>query len=123
PYYLPREFPNVDITSLYIPPSANAQDAAEQLGHHVNNPETAPPDTLKTVAGDLKQMQREQTSDGIRPTGQLCTRGYTTFDFTVLLYKRVVHKQGDSSHLEDQTTTWCVFSQTVDLWSNGSPQF
>ena len=35
PYYLPREFTQVIVTSLYIPPDANYTHATERLGSHI----------------------------------------------------------------------------------------
>ena len=44
PYYIPREFSHVLITTVYVPPSANAKDAANAISSHVIDPETSAPD-------------------------------------------------------------------------------
>ena len=46
PYYIPREFSHVLITTVYVPPSANAQDAANSISSHVINLETSAPDAF-----------------------------------------------------------------------------
>ena len=44
PYYIPREFSHVLITTVYVPPSANAKDAANAISSHVIDLETSAPD-------------------------------------------------------------------------------
>ena len=45
PYYIP-EFSHVLITTVYVPPNANAQDAANSISSHVINLETSAPDAF-----------------------------------------------------------------------------
>ena len=47
PYYIPREFSRVLITTVYVPPSANAKDTANAISSHVIDLETSAPDAFK----------------------------------------------------------------------------
>ena len=53
PYYILREFSHVFITTVYVPPSANAKDAANAISSHVIDLETSAPDALKIITGDF----------------------------------------------------------------------
>ena len=55
PFYLPREFTNIFLTVLYIPPSANKAIAAEYIQELANDLATAKPDALQIILGDVNR--------------------------------------------------------------------
>jgi hypothetical protein len=52
PFYLPREFSNVFVTALYIPPDANVQNATDHVQEVVVNLMNNKPDALHIILGD-----------------------------------------------------------------------
>ena len=57
PHYLPREFSNIYITQVYIPPSANKALAAELLSETINKLSDEKPDALQIVLGDVNRCE------------------------------------------------------------------
>ena len=55
PFYLPREFTNVYVTMLYIPPSANHIQAQDILQNQVNKLLETKPDSLNIIMGDTNR--------------------------------------------------------------------
>lgn len=53
PFYLPREFTSTIITSVYIPPDANAKLAMNELHAAISKQQTAHPEAAFIVAGDF----------------------------------------------------------------------
>ena len=53
PVYLPREFPLLFFTLVYIHPHANAARAAELISNHINKLDSISPDAPKFVLGDF----------------------------------------------------------------------
>ena len=51
PYYLPREFPHVIVTTVYVPSSVIAREVADILSSHVYDLDTSAPDAVKLVSG------------------------------------------------------------------------
>lgn len=56
PYYLPREFSHVLTVAVYVPPSANATEAAETIAQHVHELQTRSPDAFILVTGDRQPL-------------------------------------------------------------------
>ena len=52
-YYIPQEFSHVLITTVYVPPSTNAKDAANVISSHVIDLETSAPDAFKIITSDF----------------------------------------------------------------------
>jgi hypothetical protein len=52
PFYLPREFSNVFVTALYIPPDAHVQNATDHVQEVVVNLMNNKPDALHIILGD-----------------------------------------------------------------------
>ena len=52
---MPREFSNIFITLVYIPPSANKNNAAEYIINAINDLATEKPDSLQIVLGDVNR--------------------------------------------------------------------
>ena len=55
PYYLPREFPKVTTNVVYIPPSANVNNAIDVLVNHIHEQQTSNPDGVIYVTGDFNK--------------------------------------------------------------------
>ncbi|KAK6178302.1 hypothetical protein SNE40_013103 [Patella caerulea] len=53
PYYLPREFGQIFVVLVYIPPSANDKIAASTIHEHIQNLEALSPDAPKIILGDF----------------------------------------------------------------------
>ena len=57
PFYLPREFTNIYITVVYIPPSGNKTIAAEYINELTSNLSSEKPDSLQIVLGDMNRCK------------------------------------------------------------------
>lgn len=57
PTYLPREFTNIFITVVYIPPSSNKELAAEQIRNIENELSTEKPDSVQIILGDVNHTR------------------------------------------------------------------
>ena len=53
PYYLPREFSNVIVILVYIPPSANAKLATDMIARVARELQSHTPDALVMISGDF----------------------------------------------------------------------
>ena len=80
PYYLPREFSQVIITTVYIPPSANAKTAADELCCIIHDIDTAAPDALHIVNGDFNHCSLNKTSTSYEQHVSCFTRNDRTID-------------------------------------------
>ncbi|KAI3372979.1 hypothetical protein L3Q82_023423, partial [Scortum barcoo] len=101
PYYLPREFTHALVVVVYVPPSANAADAAcDVLLSAVSRLQTQHPDALLLISGDFNHAS---------PSSSLPK-------FTHLLSPRTVKKWSEEAEeaLKDcfNTTLWDVFSNS-----------
>ena len=57
PFYLPREFTNIYITVLYIPPSADKTLAKEYVNNLCNDLANEKPDSLQIFMGDTNRCK------------------------------------------------------------------
>ena len=55
PYYLPREFTSVLVTTVYIDCHANKSDVISEITNHIQNLETKYPDALQIINGDFNK--------------------------------------------------------------------
>ena len=53
PHYLPREFSHVLVTVVYVPPSADAKEAADTIASHMHDLDDRVPNAIKIITGDL----------------------------------------------------------------------
>ena len=53
PFYLPREFTNVYVTTIYTPPDSNVENAKNIINKHVNDLMTKSPDCINILTGDF----------------------------------------------------------------------
>ena len=57
PFYLPREFPRLLVTVVYISPSANVDVAANKIHDVILDLKTSSPDAVKLIMGDFNQWE------------------------------------------------------------------
>ncbi len=103
PYYLPREFNNVFIFNVYIPPSANMSVASELLLNSINKFETSCPESVKIIVGDFNGCNFHDQIPAYEQYVKCTTRGDSTLDLMFCNIKdgyRVVKKTplGNSDH-------------------------
>ena len=55
PKYLPRDFTNIFITIVYIPPSANKDEAADLIKDNINDLADDKPEALQIILGDMNR--------------------------------------------------------------------
>ncbi len=55
PFWLPREFTEIIITAVYIPPQANTDQALKELYGNISEQETVYPDAAFIVTGDFNK--------------------------------------------------------------------
>ena len=53
PYYIPREFSHVLVTTVDVPPSADAKDAANVISSHMHDLEISAPGAFKIITCDF----------------------------------------------------------------------
>ena len=82
PYYLPREFTNIFLTLVYIPPDANKENAVDTLQQNINRLSNNKPDALHIICGDVNQCLKEinTTLHGFHQCVTCCTRKNTLLD-------------------------------------------
>lgn len=57
PFYLPREFPQIFITVVYIHPKASANNAVNTIHKVTQKLQTMSPDALSLIVGDFNQLK------------------------------------------------------------------
>ena len=57
PFYMPKEFTNIFITVLYIPPSANKATAVEYVDNLCNKLANGKPDSLQIILGNMNRCK------------------------------------------------------------------
>ena len=80
PFYLPREFNNVTIITVYIPPDANEERANELLLNCVNKYENANPEGIMIVLGDFNHCNFQPNVPLYQQTVTCPTRGNNILD-------------------------------------------
>ena len=80
PFYLPREFSNVFITLVYIPPSAVKENALSTVNEHVNILKDEKPDALHMVMGDVNQCDLRSVLHGYQQYVNCATRKEAKLD-------------------------------------------
>ncbi|RUS82612.1 hypothetical protein EGW08_009640 [Elysia chlorotica] len=61
PYYLPREFPKVNLNVVYVPPQANAKRAEDYLSNPVQEQQNKSPDSVILITGDFNHSTLESS--------------------------------------------------------------
>ena len=71
PYYLSREFSHVLVTTVYVPPSADAKEAADTIASHVHDLDDRAPDAIKIITGCLTTVTSERHSRTVNNTSRV----------------------------------------------------
>ena len=82
PYYLPREFTNIFLTLVYIPPDANKENAINILQQTTNRLSNNKPDALHIIMGDVNHCLKDinTTLNGFNQCVTCCTRKNSLLD-------------------------------------------
>lgn len=80
PFYLPREFPQVHVLLVYVPPDANSQNAMKIIHEQVQTMENCSPNSPKIILGDFNQSRLENYLPHFHQCINEPTRGENTLD-------------------------------------------
>ncbi len=81
PFYLLREFTDIVIVVVYIPPCANAKDALHELYSAISEQQTNNPDGFFIIAGDFNHANLKTVLPNFYQHVNFATRGNNTLDF------------------------------------------
>ena len=87
PYYLPREFPAVIFTAVYIPPTANTDIATLELQDRLNRVQQRYPDAAQIIAGDFNKANLNRVMPEFIQHIIFPTRGENTLDHCYTEFK------------------------------------
>lgn len=79
-YYLPREFPCVVISCVYIPPSANTRIAADLLAEDASSMMAKYPDAPLFILGDFNNCKLGSVMPSLHQYVNIHTRRHNTLD-------------------------------------------
>lgn len=88
PFYLPREFGNIIICGIYVPPSGNAARAAEQIHDCVQQQIQRTPSAHVFILGDFNHCKLELILPGFEQYIKCCTRDNRILDKCYGIVKR-----------------------------------
>lgn len=80
PFHLPWEFSVVNVTSIYIPPDANARLGLGYIVAAVNRQQSSYPDDVFIVAGDFNHVNLKTVFPKFDQHVKCATRGANTLD-------------------------------------------
>ena len=80
PFYLPREFSSVTITTAYIHPRADTEKALDTLNNVITNYENSDPNTLSIILGDFNQANLRSALPNYHQLVTCKTRGDNILD-------------------------------------------
>lgn len=80
PFYLPREFGNIIICAVYVPPSGNAARAANHIAECVHKQLQRTPATPLLVLGDVNHCKLELSLPGFQQYVTCATRENKVLD-------------------------------------------
>jgi hypothetical protein len=80
PFYLPREFPQIFVTVVYIQPKADSATASSILAQHVQELEKKSPDAVKLIMGDFNECDLKHVMPHYHQYVNIPTRGHGTLD-------------------------------------------
>ena len=80
PYYLSREFSHVLVTTVYVPPFADAKEAADTIASHVHDLDDRAPDAIKIITGDFNHCDLGTTFPHCQQYLTCATRKDRTID-------------------------------------------
>ncbi len=104
PFYLPREFSSIVITSVYIPPQTDTSLALSKLHDELSGYNNKHPDAAFIIAGDFNKANLKKVLPNFHQHISCPTRGLNTFDhcYTPLKNAYKVHSLpafGKSDHV------------------------
>ena len=80
PFYMPREFNNIYVTVVYVPPSANANEAAEIISNCASYMDDNCPDGVNLLMGDFNRLDVNDHIPNYHQYVHCNTRGDHTLD-------------------------------------------
>ena len=80
PHYLPREFPQIFVTVVYIHPRADINNAASTIYEIVHDLEKQSPDALQLIMGDFNKCDLKPVLPHYHQYVDIPTRGNRTLD-------------------------------------------
>jgi len=119
PFYLPRELQCVILSTVYIPPAANEQNALKELHNMISRHENSYPDAAMVILGDFNHCDLRKTIPRFYQFVNFPTRGNSTLDKCYSNIKRAytaVSKPhfGKCDHLAIHTV------RTVNMWTDNA---
>ena len=80
PHYLPREFPHIFVTVVYIHPRADVNNASTTIAEFVQDLEKQSPDAVKLIIGDFNECDLKHMMPHYHQYVNIPTRGHRTLD-------------------------------------------
>ena len=131
PYYLPREFCQIFVVLVYVPPSANYEIAAETIQHHMHELDSVSSSAPKLILGDFNGCSLKTYLPTYKQYVTCATRNDKTIDLCYCniknAYKSVPKPPlGSSDHnivqllpaYKQLLKTGTVEEKTVTLWND-----
>ncbi|RUS86773.1 hypothetical protein EGW08_005433 [Elysia chlorotica] len=83
PYYLPREFPKVNLNVVYAPPQANAKRAEDYLSNLIHEQQNKSPDSAILITGDFNHSTLESSLPTFLPIREMLHKKREDFRFVL----------------------------------------
>lgn len=99
PYYLPREFSNVIVLVVYIPPSANAKLANDTIARAAHSLLSHTPDALIIINGDFNHCTLSSTLPSFKQFFYMSNKESQDYRFVLCQHQRQLH-------IHCSATTW-----------------
>ncbi len=87
PFYLPREFPSIIATAVYIPPQADTSLALSKLHDELSGYINKHPDAASIIAGDFNKANLRKVMPNFHQHVSCPTRGPNTLDHCYTQFK------------------------------------
>ena len=81
PYYIPREFPHVTLTTIYVPNNTVANKSALEICEDLRNYESSAPDALFLINRDINHYKLLQSGNQHSQHIHCTTRQIATLDY------------------------------------------
>ena len=135
PFYLPREFPQVHVLLVYIPPSAKTDNAINIIQQNVQQMEDQSPNSPKVILGDFNQCRLEESLPHFCQCIGNATRGnnildrcYTSIPDAYTIQSNYTTRTGAirspcgsfTTKIQTEIKTEKPIKKTVRVWDNDS---